>query len=510
VPLGILEGELVVLRDVHRARQFERCLVFGNVSPLQFREPIQAEANDSVSTLMSERHCPPQPFQRLDLAIWGLSVLVVLPILSGCYTTQMGEHVKTTPLESTREQVDRDLDVDLTDPSSTRLDSVGASVRSTPTYEVLGVKKHKELRQKSTTGPVIAAISSTAALIFLYQQGCSSSGGRPASGSGENSCTTSTGVRIGMAASALTFAGASQRYRQARTDEPEPTGELIPGSNVDLREDGDRQGVNNKPVTISHGGTTRRYITDERGRLQLDLRAEFGVERLARGESVDLTVSRSEATESETLRISGPRRARPSLTNGSVSSAETIASRLPERLRSRFRQYYATVLEQARRFGVDPALVFAVIQAESAYVPTARSPDGAYGLMQLIPSDGGKTAHRLLRHGTAEEPSIRDLYRPEYNIKLGVVYLRFLLTERFSEVKNAQSRLYCAISAYNTGPENVARAFVPSDLNEAIRKINAMSAGDVQDQLQRSLPYRETQVYLSRVVELIPYYREDA
>jgi soluble lytic murein transglycosylase-like protein len=91
----------------------------------------------------------------------------------------------------------------------------------------------------------------------------------------------------------------------------------------------------------------------------------------------------------------------------------------------------------ALEFGVDKALVKAVIHAESGYNPNAVSSKGAQGLMQLMP----KTAQGL---------KVSNSFDPTENIRGGVRYLRFLLDTFKGDVA-------LAVAAYNAGLSRVAQ-----------------------------------------------------
>lgn len=118
--------------------------------------------------------------------------------------------------------------------------------------------------------------------------------------------------------------------------------------------------------------------------------------------------------------------------------------------------YGDLIHEKSEKYDVDPALVAAVIEAESRFKSRAKSPVGARGLMQLMPRTG-----RWM--------GARDLYDPEQNVDAGVKYIKYL-DKRFD------GNLRKTIAAYNAGEGNVERY------------------GGVP-------PFRETRTYVKRVMK---------
>jgi soluble lytic murein transglycosylase len=94
----------------------------------------------------------------------------------------------------------------------------------------------------------------------------------------------------------------------------------------------------------------------------------------------------------------------------------------------------------ARRYGVDPLLVLAVIQVESRFDPTAVSSQGAMGLMQLQ----GDTARELAMDLGLQWTGDDLLFDPDVNVLLGCAYLSRLI-DRFGD-------LDAALAAYSSGP----------------------------------------------------------
>ncbi|MSQ60023.1 MAG: DUF4124 domain-containing protein [Betaproteobacteria bacterium] len=131
--------------------------------------------------------------------------------------------------------------------------------------------------------------------------------------------------------------------------------------------------------------------------------------------------------------------------------------RIPERLRI---LYHEHILAAAKTFSLEPELLHAVISAESAYNPFARSSKGARGLMQLMPE-------------TAKRYGVRNSFDPAQNIVGGAAYLKDLLLMFGNDMQ-------LAVAAYNAGE------------------------GKVMKHGRRVPPYRETMLYVPKVMS---YYR---
>ena len=179
---------------------------------------------------------------------------------------------------------------------------------------------------------------------------------------------------------------------------------------------------------------------------------------------------------------------------------------IPDHLKARSERYKNEVLSQAKRHGLPPNLVFAIIQTESDFNPKARSHIPAYGLMQLVPKSGGRDAYRYL-YKKDKFLRGRYLYNPKNNIELGCAYLGKLKNVYFKGINNEESIYHCVISAYNTGPGNVAKAMTgTTKLKPTISTVNKMSSKKVYNQLVQKLPYKETRNYLKKVTQRMPYY----
>ncbi|HEY8431354.1 MAG TPA: transglycosylase SLT domain-containing protein, partial [Sandaracinaceae bacterium] len=148
------------------------------------------------------------------------------------------------------------------------------------------------------------------------------------------------------------------------------------------------------------------------------------------------------------------------------------------------RAYAQIVEEAARRHGVEPELLFAVMRVESVYNPRIISYAGAIGLMQIMPRTGRLIAKRLGR----EDFTVDQLLDPEVNIDFAAWYLSSLI-ERFD------GRLPLAIAAYNGGPHNVRRW------------MREHSESMPLDAFLERIPFSQTHRYVRRVLTHYAAYR---
>jgi membrane-bound lytic murein transglycosylase C len=167
-------------------------------------------------------------------------------------------------------------------------------------------------------------------------------------------------------------------------------------------------------------------------------------------------------------------------------------------------EYASSVHKHSDSTQVSRSLIYAIIKIESSFNPYAVSSVPAYGMMQLVPSSGGREAYRKAK-GEDKMPDKDYLFNADNNIELGATYLGVLLNDSpLRQIRNAVSREYCAIAAYNTGPGNVFRAFSKlsgkARQEDALDKINSMPPDEVYDALRTKLPYEETRGYIVNAV----------
>lgn len=139
-----------------------------------------------------------------------------------------------------------------------------------------------------------------------------------------------------------------------------------------------------------------------------------------------------------------------------IPDASRSGRETPEKILSEADDTINQIVNQAaRKYGVDAGLIRSVIKAESNFNPSATSPAGAMGLMQLMP-------------GTAKELGINNAYDPGENIMGGTRYLKMLLDRYDGQVD-------LALAAYNWGMGNLERDpdHLPDETLTYIEKVNS-------------------------------------
>ncbi|MEI6792008.1 MAG: lytic transglycosylase domain-containing protein [Actinomycetes bacterium] len=179
-----------------------------------------------------------------------------------------------------------------------------------------------------------------------------------------------------------------------------------------------------------------------------------------------------------TSRVAGPRLVAliglvlASLTVAACSSVNDSVTGVDYPLR-----HASIIRDQAAKKGLDPALIAAVIFAESHFRPGQVSSAGAEGLMQITP----ETARDIARHSGGTAFTVADLATPKVNISYGSYLLRDLIA-RYN------GNIVAALAAYNAGPGNVDRW--------------GGSALTVEQ-----IPYAETKAYVKEVLNAQDEYR---
>jgi soluble lytic murein transglycosylase len=141
------------------------------------------------------------------------------------------------------------------------------------------------------------------------------------------------------------------------------------------------------------------------------------------------------------------------------------------------------IRQQAQDKGLDPALIAAVIYAESHFRDGQTSAAGAQGLMQITPA----TARYIARKSGGTAFVVDDLATPQVNISYGAYYLRYLL-------RRYGGNLDFALAAYNAGEGNVDRWIAAARSRHSALTIGA-------------IPYGETRAYVKRVLTVRGQYR---
>ena len=140
------------------------------------------------------------------------------------------------------------------------------------------------------------------------------------------------------------------------------------------------------------------------------------------------------------------------------------------------------VTNWSEKNSIDPALTYAIIRRESAFMSDARSSRGALGLMQILP----RTARSVAKNMKVRYRGKHSLLKTDTNIKLGTGYLQQMLQRH-------DSQAVLATAAYNAGPHRVKTWLPDYQPMDAIRWVE-------------TIPFRETREYVSNVLAYLIIY----
>ena len=164
-------------------------------------------------------------------------------------------------------------------------------------------------------------------------------------------------------------------------------------------------------------------------------------------------------------------------TLGNANYMDDIALRFPL-------AHNKAITDHAQQQQVDPAWAYAIIRQESAFTSDARSPKGALGLMQIMPSTG-KFIAKSLKTRLTNNYQLIDV---NTNIRFGINYLNTVMN-RFDQ------NIIVATAAYNAGSSRV-KAWLPNDNDQET------------DQWVELIPYKETRNYVKNVLAYTIIYNQ--
>jgi soluble lytic murein transglycosylase len=145
-------------------------------------------------------------------------------------------------------------------------------------------------------------------------------------------------------------------------------------------------------------------------------------------------------------------------------------------------KYKNVIIKYSNQYQIETALIASIICNESSFNAGVTSKKGAVGLMQLMPS----TAEWLCNF-VDEVYEEKKLYQPEFNIKLGTYYLKYL-TDKFKDVD-------VAVVAYNAGEGTVVGWLKDKKYSEDGKSL-------------KLIPYKESSRYLTNVKRGVLVYRD--
>jgi soluble lytic murein transglycosylase len=164
--------------------------------------------------------------------------------------------------------------------------------------------------------------------------------------------------------------------------------------------------------------------------------------------------------------------------------AQRFLPRTGDLVRRRYPRGYAVeVIAAAKRFDLDPNLLWAVIKTESTFRTDAISRASATGLMQIMPN----TARRIAAEMRLEGFERTQLFDPRTNVNMAAWYLKALS-------KKLKGQLMLVAAAYNGGPHNVALW------------IDKRGRGADLDEFIEEIPFDESRRYAKKILRLVALY----
>lgn len=171
-------------------------------------------------------------------------------------------------------------------------------------------------------------------------------------------------------------------------------------------------------------------------------------------------------------------------------------------------RYDKLIAAAARKHGLDPALVKAIVYEESFFSPNAHSAQNAVGLMQITPVVAQEWVESTRSHSLSDaiasissgvspgsEPDFADALRdPEVSLHVGCWYLQSLLNRYRSE----SDPLALALAAYNAGPSNVDRWAPSAD------RVNIS-----REEFIARIDFPATRGYVQKIIQRYDGYKRD-
>jgi len=144
-------------------------------------------------------------------------------------------------------------------------------------------------------------------------------------------------------------------------------------------------------------------------------------------------------------------------------------------------RYKDLILEQAKKYKLEPALLAAIVYEESKFSPESRSPAGAVGLMQVMPETAAWASREIRRPELAAQ-----LTEPAANLAIGSWYFHYLLDRYHNRA--------LALAAYNGGQRNLEHWL-------------ARNAGRKPAEVVERIPFSETRAFVGRAQRSRRIYR---